>query len=187
MSLRSVPARRLAPVGALAAALLLGACGTGQQAQTYREKAAGDTTNVNVGPIAVRNLAVKAPQTGQVLPQGTSARVSVTLANSSTEPDTLVSVTTPAAASVEVVGPSATLTVPADGTTGESYSLLLQGLTRDLPTGTWIDMTLNFAQNGSKQVLVPVQVTPDGAPRPTGSYVVPEVDSAGKPLTGEGG
>ncbi len=186
MSLRSVPARRLAPVAGLAAALLLAGCGAGQSAQTYHEKATADATNVNVGAIAVRNLAVTAPDSGTVLTRGSDAPVTVTLVNSGTDPDTLVSVTSPAAASVAVVGPSCGSTVPARGTTGSSCSLLLQGLTRDLGTGTYVALTLTFAQNGSKELLVPVQVTPGGAPRPTASYVVPEVDSAGKPLSGGG-
>ncbi len=186
MSPRSVPARRLAPLAGLAAALLLAGCGAGQGAQTYQSKAGGDSTNEDVGAIAVRNLAVSAPDSGTVLRQGSDAPVTVTLANSSTAPDTLVSATSPAAANVEIVGPSSSLTVPARGTTGSGYSLLLQGLTRDLDTGTYISLTLTFAQNGSKEMLVPVQVTPEGAPRPTASYVVPEVDSAGKPISGEG-
>lgn len=186
MSLRSVPARRLAPAVGLATALLLAGCGAGQGAQTYQEKATADATNENVGAIAVRNLAVSAPDSGTVLRQGSDAPVTVTLVNGGTDPDTLVSVTSPAAAGVEIVGPGSSLTVPARGTTGSSYSLLLQGLTRDLDTGTYVSLTLTFAQNGRKELLVPVQVTPEGAPRPSASYVVPEVDSAGKPLTGEG-
>lgn len=186
MSLRSVPARHLAPAGVLAAALLLAGCGAGQSAQTYREKATGDSTNVNVGEISVRNLAVRAPQDGRVLPQGSSARVSVTLINSSTDPDTLASATSPAASSVKVAGPSTELTVPAQGTTGSTYSLVLQDLTRDLPTGTFISLTMNFAKNGSREMLVPVQVTAEGAPRPTESYEVPETDSAGEPITAGG-
>ena len=36
------------------------------------------------------------------------------------------------------------------------------GLTEDLQTGTYVQMTLTFARNGSRTLLVPVQVTPDG-------------------------
>ncbi len=66
------------------------------------------------------------------------------------------------------------------------YRLLLQGLTRELPTGTYISMTLTFGRNGSQEMLVPVSVTPDGAPRPTEPYVLGETDSSGKAITSAG-
>ncbi|HEU0102568.1 MAG TPA: copper chaperone PCu(A)C [Mycobacteriales bacterium] len=192
MSLRSAPARpfsgrvsRGAPAVGLAATLLLAGCGAGQRAEVYQERTVADATNDAVGAIAVRNLAVEAPEEGRVLQQGTDASLVVTLVNKGAEDDILVSATTPAAQSVRVTGPSAGVPVPRLGTSSGEYSLELVGLTRDLPTGTYIDLTLNFQRNGTKTMLVPVQTTPEGAPRPTEGYEVAETDSEGEPLVHE--
>lgn len=188
MSLRSAPGRHLGvPAVGLAAALLLAGCGSGQDPQTYQEKAASDATNTSVGAIAVRNLAVQGPLQGTVLRQGTDARVTVTLVNDGADNDALVSASSPAASSVEIVGPTSSLQVAPGSTTGTAYSLLLMSLSRDLPTGTFISLTLNFQHNGTKTMLVPVQVTPEGLPRPTGTYEIPETDSANQPIvSGQG-
>ena len=188
MSLRSTPlrpttARRLrAPAVGLAAALLLVGCGSGQRAEVYQERTVADATNESVGSIAVRNLAVQAPAQGQVLRSGSNAPMVVTFVNEPTEDDVLTSVTTPAASSVRILGPTSTLPVPRLGSAPTDYSLQLVGLTRDLPSGSYIQLTLDFQRNGSKTVLVPIQTTPDGAPRPTSQYEVPDTDSAGSPL-----
>lgn len=183
MSLRFAPTRRLAASAAVAAAaLLLAGCGTGQDAQTYQEKAVADATNASVGAIAVRNLAVEGPDQGTLLRQGTDAPMTITLVNEGGQDDALVSATTPAARSVQVVGPTPDLPVPRLSTADARYSLLLQDLTRDLPTGTYISMTLTFQRNGTKDLLVPVQLNPEGTPRPSSTYEVVETDSAGKPL-----
>lgn len=166
----------------LAAAALLAGCGVGQQTQTYQSKAAADSTNVSVGAIAVRNLAVAGPRVGTVLSQGTDAPVNITLVNQGGDDDVLTQVTSPAAASVVIEGPDSQLPVPRLSSSGTAYSLLLRGLTGDLQTGTYIEMTLTFSRNGIKTVNVPVQTTSGGVPRPTGTYEVPETDSAGQPL-----
>lgn len=179
---RRRPVRTSTVALGLAAGLLLVGCGAGQRAQVYQERTTADATNDSVGAIAVRNLAVEAPTEGRVLPQGSNARLVVTLVNEGGDDDTLTSVTSPAAASVRILGPSSTVPVPRLSSSPGEYSLVLTGLTRDLPTGTYIELTLNFERNGGKTMLVPVQTTPSGAPRPTGEYKVPDTDSAGKPL-----
>ncbi len=182
MSHPCAPPRPVAPLVGLAVAALVAGCGVGQQVQTYQPKAAADSTNVSVGSIAVRNLAIAAPRVGTVLPEGTDARVLITLINQGGGDDALTQVTSPAAVSVVVEGPDMQLPVPRLSSSGAGHSLLLRGLTRDLQTGTYVEMTLFFARNGSKTVKVPVQTTPGGVPRPTATYEVPETDSAGKPL-----
>lgn len=188
MSLRSLPTRSVAaPALGLAAVLLVAGCGSGQKAQTYQERTVADATNESVGAIAVRNLAVKGPRTGVVLQAGSDAPMTVTLVNTGGDDDVLLSASTPAASSVDVVGPTSQVELPRLATADARYSLVLRDLTDDLPTGTYIDMTLNFERNGSKTMLVPVQVTPGGVPRETGGYEVPETDSAGKPILDEPG
>lgn len=159
------PARRVLPVAGLAAVLLVAGCGTGQKAQTYQERTVADATNDAVGDIAVRNLAVEGPAQGTVLTKGSDAPLSIALVNQGGEDDTLVSATTPAAASVDVKGPSTTLTLPRLQAVDQAYSLVLRGLTGDLRTGTYIPLTLAFQRNGTKTMLVPVEVTPGGVPR----------------------
>ena len=181
------PTRRpIARVAASACALLvLTGCGTGLRAQTYLEKSTAEATNDAVGFLAVRNFAVLGPTTGTAWPAGASAPMRLTLVNEGGEEDRLVSVTTPAAASVRVVGPSP-LTVPALGVSDPASGLVLEGLTRELPGGTYIDVTLSFERNGSKTMLVPVQIVPGQVPREDHHYEVTETDSEGDPLVEEG-
>lgn len=187
MSLRSASARSYAtPAVGLVAALLLTGCGSGQRAQTYQEKAVAEATNDAVGSIAVRNLAVAGPPVGITWREGQDAPLVVTLVNEGGQDDTLVSVSTPAAASVEVQGPTDQLELPRLTAADRAYRLLLQDLTRDLQTGEYVEMTLTFERNGSKTMLVPVQTTPEGAPRDEDHhYEVAETDSAGKPIVEE--
>lgn len=179
---RTSRAVRCVPVLGVAAALLLTACGSGQTAEVYQERTVADATNESVGAIAVRNLAIEAPLTGSVLQKGTDAPLTVTLVNGGSDSDVLLSASTPAAASVRVVGPTSTVPVPALSAASSAYSLVLGDLTRDLPSGSYISLTLVFRRNGSKTLLVPVSTTYGGAPRPTSTYDVPNTDSAGSPI-----
>lgn len=198
MSLRRPPALARRPSGrpSLAAAPALGlaaavavvaltGCGVGQKAQVYRERTTEDSTNTAVGAIAVRNLAINAPTDGLVLLRGTDAPMTVTFVNVGSEDDTLVSASTPAATSVDIVGPTSTVPIPRLSQAPSSYDLVLRGLTRDLPAASYITLTLDFQRNGTKQVLVPVRVPAAGAPRPSSTYEVPDTDSKGLPLGGE--
>lgn len=176
------PAARTTAV--LTGLLLLTACGSGMRAQTYQEKAVAESTNDAVGTIAVRNLAVLAPEEGVTYPAGSDARMTVTLVNKGQEPDVLLSATTPAARSVAVVGPTPQFQVPRLGASDAAYSLVLRDLTEDLQTSEYIEMTLSFQRNGSKMMLVPVQVT--NKPVEEGEdYKVAETDSAGNPIVEE--
>jgi copper(I)-binding protein len=168
------PSRRpLARVAASACALLLlTGCGTGLRAQTYLEKSTADSTNDAIGFLAVRNLAVLGPATGTSWPAGGSAPMKVTFVNEGGEEDRLVSASSPAATSVRIVGPAS--------------GLVLEGLTRELPGGSYVDVTLSFERNGSKTMLVPVQIVPGQVPREDHDYHVNETDSEGNPIIEEG-
>lgn len=182
------PTRRhpLVRVAASASALLLlTGCGTGLRAQTYLEKSTADSTNDAIGFLAIRNLAVLGPPAGTTYPAGTDARVKVTVVNEGGEEDRLLSASTPVASGVRVVGPTPTLTVPSLGSTDPAYGLVLEGLTRELPGGSYIDLTLSFERNGTKTMLVPVQIVPGQVPREDHDYHVPETDSEGDPIVEE--
>lgn len=187
MSAATRPTRSRAARTAAAAAcglLVLTGCGTGLRAQTYQERTIAEATNDAIGTIAVRNLAVLAPQEGTVHPVGSDVGVTVTMVNRGAQPDVLVSATTPVAQSVDVVGPTPRLEVPRLGTTRSEYRLLLRDLTRELQTSEWIDLTLTFERNGSKTILTPVKVTNE--PNDEGDeYKVPETDSKGQPIVEE--
>ncbi len=181
----SLPRRPLARVAASACALLvLTGCGTGLRAQTYLEKSTAEATNDAVGFLAVRGFAVLGPTTGTTWPAGSSAPVKITLVNESGEEDRLLSASSPAAASVGVVGPP--LTVPPLGVSDPASGLVLQGLTRELPGGSYVEVTLSFERNGSKTMLVPVMIVPMQVEREDHHYEVAETDSAGDPIVEEG-
>ena len=181
------PTRRpLARVAASASVLLLlTGCGTGLRAQTYLEKSTADSTNDAIGFLAIRNLAVLGPPVGTSYPVGADAPMKITVVNEGGEEDRLLSASSPAATSVGVVGPSPTLTVPPLGPSEPAYGLVLEGLTRELPGGTYVDVTLQFERNGSKTMLVPVQIVPNQVPREDHDYHVPETDSEGDPIVEE--
>jgi len=183
VSLPTVPVRRSAGTAAgLAALLLLAGCGSGQRAQTYQERSVAEATNGAIGSIAVRGISVTAPTTGTTYPAGSSAPVALTLVNEGADDDVLMSASTPAATSVQVKGPSPQLQVPRLGTADQTYSLVLTGLTRELATSQYIELSLAFQKNGSGTMLVPVQVKPEQVARTDGTYEVPETDSEGNPL-----
>ena len=173
------------PAGAATAAaalLLVAGCGSGQRAQTYQERSVAEATNTAIGSIAVRGIAVAAPQEGTSYPAGSTAPVTLTLVNQGAEPDVLTSATTPAATSVQVMGPTPQLTVPGLGTSDPTYTLQLTGITQELATSQYIELALAFQRNGSGTMLVPVQVTPEQVARTDGAYKVAETDSEGNPL-----
>lgn len=180
------PRTTAARTAALALALGLGltACGSGLRAQTYQERATSDSTNEAVGALSVRHLRVLPPTGGAgTYPVGSTARVALVLVNDGSEDDRLVGVTTDAASSVAVVGPTKDLVVPAQGVTS-SYGFDLRGLTRELRPGQYVEMELTFAENGSETLLVPIEVTGTPGPRRKG-YHPAETDSNGDPVVEE--
>jgi copper(I)-binding protein len=162
----------------LAAGLLplaLTACGSGLNAETYRERTAIDAANADVGAIALRDVAIEPPPAGQPnLPAGSDATARLALANNTNQPDELVQVTSPDAASVELVdktGKTATsIPIPASGLVGPAdFSVRLKGLTRTLWPASYVEMTFVFQKNGRTTLPVPVRVYSSPAPRPAHS------------------
>jgi copper(I)-binding protein len=94
--------------GAMIGAVALAGCGAGQITQTSTQQSAVAGANANIGPIALRDVAItfpeQAPETATVYPQGRDAPLQMTIANSAAGPDRLVSATSPAAASVTITG-----------------------------------------------------------------------------------
>ena len=151
--------RLLAASGLLALALT--GCGAGLTAQTYQTRTVGDASNVDLGALAVRNIAVNAPTGGYTHPAGTDARGVFTVANKGTVGDTLLEVTSDAAAEVVVLqgGAPTEIQIPPRGSTGESAGFVLRKLTGDLITGEYVTLTFRFERAGTFDVLVPIATT----------------------------
>jgi copper(I)-binding protein len=179
-----VPARATGRTAAVALALALGlaGCGTGLKAQTYEERATADSTNQAVGALALRGVRVLAPPNGTSYAAGSDATVALTVVNQGSQPDHLTTVTSDAADSVDVVdatGKTTTLTVAPQASVS-SVALVLKGLNREVRPGTYVSLTMTFAESGSRQMLVPVQLTDSQAPNT--NVKVPDTDSEGNPL-----
>lgn len=157
---------RTAPVaGPLLAAglvLTLTACGANFEAQTYASRNNADSTNAAAGAVAVRNIRLLPPESGQVHEAGDDVDVELTLVNDGAEDDRLVEVTTPAARTVELLleGDEVdALDVPRLGTTGSRSSLRLVAIADDLRPGEFVEVTLRFERNGEVTFPVPVATT----------------------------
>ncbi len=155
--------RRAFPVTAVALLATAGAltgCGAGQSSQTYKPRTAADSTNTSVGTLALRNLAIAAPSTGIALLAGGDAVLTGTFVNEADKADRLLSATTDAAPTVQLQLAGAVvadIAVPALGLSSGEATLVLRGLTRTLRPGDYVTVTLAFAENGRKDVSVPVR------------------------------
>ncbi|MGH3940803.1 MAG: copper chaperone PCu(A)C [Pseudonocardiaceae bacterium] len=97
-------------VACCAVVLALVGCGAGQTAQTASQAAAIDGANADLGAIALRDVLMPYPEEHNgTYPAGSDVPVHLTIVNETTRPDTLVSVTTPAARQVLLEG---TTTIP---------------------------------------------------------------------------
>ena len=156
-----LPRRVLAPAGlALFAAITLAVsgCAAGQDSQTADQVAAIDGANGTVGNIAVLNARL-APTVREDYPAGSSARLLLYISNEGLAADTLEAVTTSAARSVEVSGsgllPPQTLSDFASVTGTE---VVVTGFVDDQPYGVSIPMTFSFANAGSIDLNIPIQL-----------------------------
>jgi copper(I)-binding protein len=166
----------------LAAALLplaVSACGSGLDPQTYRERTTQDAANTTVGPLALRDVAILPPASGAgELAVGTDATATLAVVSTAGQSDTLTSVSSPAAASVDLVngsgGPLQQVQVPAGGSLSSSdFKVVLHGLVKPLRPGMYVDMTFAFANNGSTTFPVPVKVYDNPLPRASFSPQAP--------------
>jgi copper(I)-binding protein len=95
-----------AAIGALIGALALAGCGAGQITQTDTQVAAVDGALATVGFIAIRDAQIEFGEAEgvNVYSRGGEAPLSLTIANTGADADKLVSVSSPAAASVKISG-----------------------------------------------------------------------------------
>jgi copper(I)-binding protein len=139
-------------VGALLGGALAG-CSAGQITQTASQTP--DTAGVDgtAGSIVLNDVFL---ETADTVPAGGSVALRAAVTDQSPQPDRLVAVTTPAAASVELLQPDGTpatggIEVPGgaqvDATTGPVL-IRLTGLTRALSPETIVPVTFDFASAG---------------------------------------
>ncbi|MHA6798915.1 copper chaperone PCu(A)C [Bounagaea algeriensis] len=184
---------RLVPVAlGLGAAVVLGGCSAGQDAETRTQVAAVNGASGDTGNIAIRNVQFTFPRTGEVYPQGASAPVQGMIINSGETSDRLVGASSSYAASVQVSGatelPGDTALhvygAPAPSAEHSGYAqpqprpgqrevtITVHGLTEQIGPGVTIPVTFRFAQAGEATVQVPI--ARDHSPRPEHGSPQPE-------------
>jgi copper(I)-binding protein len=148
-----------------AATLTLAGCGAGQYAQSVNEQAAVLGANGEVGNMSALNVRLARPD-AEKYPAGSNPRVLLYLSNDGINPDTLTSVSSSAAQSVQITGdpviPAQTL-LDLSGDSGRQVTV--QGLTQDLYSGVSIPMTFSFANAGSFTINVPIENPPERSER----------------------
>jgi copper(I)-binding protein len=161
----------------VAAAVLIPAlagCEAGSNAPTLHWHQPTDGAGTVTGDIAIRDVFVVGAPLNGTLAAGQSAGLFFAIVNSGS-PDRLVSVTAPGAAkSVTIPGGQLALgTQQAILLTGPQPRVLLNGLTRALPGGSFIRVTMSFQNARSVTLDVPVIPQADAyatfSPAPTAS------------------
>lgn len=156
--------RPLTVAAAVLSATVLSACGTGLQAQTYKEIGRQDSARTDLDHLSIRNLYVEGPADDNLLATGKQAVLTGSFVNTGTTDDSLTTLSTDVAGSVALMmdDKSATaIDVPAGGSAG-SWTAVLDGLTKDLHAGEYVSVTLTFAHAGRTTLKVPVRAGDNG-------------------------
>lgn len=153
--------RRACTVAAVALIPVLAGCEAGGNAPVLQwhppTSGASATIKEATGELAIRNAFILGALPNASLPAGSPAGLFVGLVNTGAR-DRLVRVSAP--------GSATSVTMPAGGVllerdqsallTGPAPELLLTGLTRSLPGGTYVKVRLTFARAGTVSLDVPV-------------------------------
>ena len=170
--------RRACAVAAVALIPVLAGCEAGSNAPILHwhppTNGASATIKEGGGEIAIRNAFILGAPPSATLPAGSSASLFVGLVNTGPR-DRLVRITAPAAAT-SVTLPQGGVLLEQDQSallTGPSPKLILTGLTRSLPGGTYVKVFLTFQNAGTVGLDVPVIARSDSyatfSPAPTTS------------------
>ena len=168
--------RRACAVAAVALIPVLAGCDAGSNAPVLHwhppTNGASATIKEGGGEIAIRNAFVLGAPVNATLPAGSSAGLFVGLVNTGPR-DRLVSISAPSAAT-SVTLPKGGVALEQDTSallTGPEPKLILTGLTRSLPGGTYIKVLLTFQKAGTVSLDVPVLSRSDSyatfSPAPT--------------------
>lgn len=191
----------------------LAGCSAGQVTQTDSIEPAVNGNRADIGAVALRDVMIAYPEEAGGYDAGGAAPLVLTIVNTGDAVDELVSVSSPAASSVELAGnptvpgrsalqvvvpdeseepvssqpetttdeaeaseapgsetsaPETTETDPAPQELG-TMSIVLTGLTADLPTGRNVPVTFVFANAGQVTVNLPIAAPATARPEPTGT------------------
>ena len=170
--------RRACAVAAVALIPVLAGCEAGGNAPVLHwhppTNGASTTLHEGGGEIAIRDAFILGAAPNTTLPAGSSAGMFVGLINTGPR-DRLIKISAPSAAT--------SVTLPAGGVlleqdqsallTGPAPKLILSGLTRSLPGGTYVKVFLTFQNAGTVGLDVPVLARADAyatySPAPTAS------------------
>jgi copper(I)-binding protein len=159
------------------AALALTACGAAGQPLVYEERNSSSASELTIGQIQLRDVAVEAPEEF-AHEAGDTVELSLALFNPTAQDDRLVEVTTDAAASVALLENGRrveAIDVPAGGALmGDDIGLALVDTTRALAPGTYVEVTMVFEESGAETFLVPVRSRNDELEREYSEQVHPE-------------
>ena len=167
--------RAMATCG-LAVSLVLSGCGAGQVSQTATQEPAVNGTSGKAGPIALRNVHIRAEQTTDYVEPGSEAELIFVAANTSADvPDRLVSVTS----DIGSVTLSGGRDVPVNGSlmvgAPDGQAAMLEAvepadaaeatieLSKPITNGLTYDFTFTFEKAG--ETTVPVPLSAGEAPR----------------------
>jgi copper(I)-binding protein len=164
------PTRAALVAGALIGALALAGCGAGQITQTAEQQAAVSGANLTTQHIEIRNAEIEFPVGGSqrlaAYTAGSSAPVTVSIANDDDLPDRLLSASSPVAESIRVTGDTqiaahgalTASTTPGGvvGNVGTPIEISLEGLRQDIGPGLSYPVTFVFERAGSVTVDMPM-------------------------------
>ncbi|MBB4907281.1 hypothetical protein [Actinophytocola algeriensis] len=158
------PLRKLVPAVAIGVSALLGivGCSAGQVAQTAEMEPAVNGNSGQVGTIALRNVQLAFPESGEPYQAGEDAPLLLSIVNSGGENDELVGVTSPAG-EVELIGNPA---IPA----GTSLQVVLPDENTSASATSTTESSESSETSGSE--------TPSGGEEPTGSEAPSGSESA---------
>lgn len=160
----------------LAAAVALGGCSAGQVAQTAAQQAAVNGTSANIGPIALRNIHMRATLTTDYIQPGREAELLFQVANESPDvSDKLVSITSDVGTvtltgdtsvpviGVLIVGVPDGQTTPLGAVEAADAAKATVTLSKPITNGLTYNFTFDFEKAG--EVTVPVPLSAGESPR----------------------
>jgi len=138
--------------------LALSGCAAGQISQTADQVAAIDGANGTIGDIAVLNARL-APTEDEDYPAGSNARLLLWISNDALQDDKLTGVSTSAAKSVRINGDATLLgQTLTDFATDSGKQVIVTGFLQDQYYGVSIPMTFSFANAGTLDLNIPIQI-----------------------------
>lgn len=155
-------------VALLASAAVAAGCGTGLQAQTYKETGRHDGATATVGGregVAVQRIHVTGPASGSTYAAGDAALATGGLVNNGTTSDALIGASSDIAPAVSLLvdgKPVQQVQLPPAGAAPAGWALQLTGLSREVHVGTYVTIALEFQRAGKVTLQVPVDAGDNG-------------------------